>query len=134
MTQLGGWDLTGSSRQFREGASAFRNGREWAEERRNELIAAANSRMKGITREMSTLESFDHSILSQSTAAPVALESETSADEVAQDMNEGPNLSQTCLKRGRDKRHSRTDSKKRKRGYSGADGRSDSSARCPQNK
>lgn len=133
MTQLGGWALTGSNRQFREGASAFRNGRDWAEERRNELIAAANGRVTGIAREMSTLESSDHSMLSQSTAAPVALESETSADELAQDMSEGPSLSQGRLKRGRDKRHSRTDSRKRKKGYSGADGRSDSSARCSQN-
>lgn len=116
MTQLRSFALTDTPDVFREGASAFRNGRDWAEERRNELIAAANGRVTGIAREISTLESSDHSMLSQSTFAPVALESETSADELAQDMSEGPNLSQGRLKRGRDKRHSRTDSKKRKKG------------------
>jgi len=134
MTQLRSFAMTDTAERFREGAGAFRNGRDWAEERRNELIAAANGRVTGIAQEMSTLESSDHSMLSQSTAAPVALESETSADELAQDMSEVPSLFQGRLKRGRDKRHSTTDSKKRKKSYSGADGRSDSSARCSQNK
>lgn len=134
MTQVRSFALTDTPDVFREGASAFRNGRDWAEERRNELIATANGRVTGIAQEMSTLESSEHSMISQSTSAPVALESETSADELAQDASEGPSLSQGRLKRGRDKRHSRTDSKKRKKGYSGADGRSDSSARCSQNK
>ena len=93
MTQLRSCALTDTPDLFREGASAFRNGRDWAEERRHELIAAANSRVTGKAREMSTLESSDHSMLSQSTSAPVALESETSADELTQDISEGSSLS-----------------------------------------
>ncbi|MCJ1423861.1 hypothetical protein MMC29_001746 [Sticta canariensis] len=31
MTHFGGWDLTGSPEQFRQGAGAFRNARDWAE-------------------------------------------------------------------------------------------------------
>ena len=93
MTQLRSFALTDTPDIFREGASAFRNGRDWAEKRRNELIAAANGRVTGIAREISTLESSNHSMLSQSISAPVALESEISADELAQDMSEGPSLS-----------------------------------------
>lgn len=89
--------------------------------------------MTGIVRKMFNLKSSDNSMLSQSTAASIALESETSADELVQATSEGLSLSQGRLKRGRDKRHFRTDSRKRKKGYLGADGRSDSSARCSQN-
>lgn len=39
MTQLGSWALTGSGGQFREGARAFRNARDWAKEQRNKIIA-----------------------------------------------------------------------------------------------
>ena len=132
MTQLGGWALTGSIGQFREGTSAFRNARDWAKAQREELIAAANSRVTDMPTEASTLESSSHS-MSQSTTEPIVLESETSADELAQDMSEGPSLSQERLRRGRDKHHSRTDSRKRKKGYPGADGRSGSSAHYSQN-
>lgn len=125
--------MTGSSGHFREGAGAFRNGRDWAMKRRNELIAAANGRAKSVTREISTLESSENSILSQSTAAPVPLKSEISADELAQDISKGPSLPQGRLKRGRDKRHPRTASKKRQKSYTGADERSDSSIRCSPN-
>lgn len=69
-----------------------------AKELRNELIAAANGRVIGIARETSTLESSDHSMLSQFIAEPVALESEKSADELEQDIGEGPSLSQGCLR------------------------------------
>ena len=134
MTQLGGWALTGSSGQFREGARAFRNARDWAKEQRNELIATANSRVTSIPKETSTLESSGHSMLSQSTNGPAILESETSADELAQDMSEGSSSSNKHLKRGSAKSHSRLDPKKRpKKAYSGADGRSGSSARYSQN-
>ncbi|MCJ1410235.1 hypothetical protein MMC19_004320 [Ptychographa xylographoides] len=43
MTQVGGWDMISSADNFRQGARALRNAREWAQEKRNELIAAANS-------------------------------------------------------------------------------------------
>ncbi|KAI9748370.1 MAG: hypothetical protein M4579_007245, partial [Chaenotheca gracillima] len=57
MTQVGGWTLTGSSGQFRQGAGAFRNARDWAKEKRDDLIAAANARAICMPRETSTLES-----------------------------------------------------------------------------
>lgn len=71
---------------------------------------------------------------SQSTNGPATLESETSADELAQDMSEGSSFSNKRLKRGSAKIHPRLDPKKRaKKGYSGASGRSDSSLRHSQN-
>lgn len=79
------------------------------------------------------MKSSDHSMSSHFTTELVALKSETSIDELAQDMSEDLSLSQGRLKRGREKRHSRTDSRKRHQGYSGADDRSDSSARYSQN-
>ena len=110
MTQLGGWALTGSSKQFREGASAFRNARDWAKTQRDELIAAANSRVVGIPRETSTLEPSTQSI-SQSTIGPGALESETSADELSQDVGRGSSLSNKPLKREPERRSSNPDPK-----------------------
>lgn len=46
-TMLAEWLLTGDFDQFRQGITAFRNAREWAEEQRDELIAAANRRAEG---------------------------------------------------------------------------------------
>lgn len=44
MTQLGTFVMDFSSGAFREGATAFRNARDWAKERRDEFIDAANKR------------------------------------------------------------------------------------------
>lgn len=44
MTYLGAWALTGSREQFQHGAAAFRNGRDWAKERRDEFISIATTK------------------------------------------------------------------------------------------
>lgn len=133
MTQLRSFALTDTPDVFRKGASALRNARDWAEQQRNELIAAANGRVIGLPKETSSLESSGHSMQSQSTNGPAALASETSADELAQDMSESSSHSHKRLKRGSAKRHSRLAGKKRpKKGYSSADVRSGESARCSQ--
>ncbi|QSS53757.1 hypothetical protein I7I53_01118 [Histoplasma capsulatum var. duboisii H88] len=44
MQQLKGWSLTGDLETFRQGASAYRNARDWAKEKRDEFIRAANER------------------------------------------------------------------------------------------
>lgn len=134
MTQLNAFAMTGNAETFRKGASAFSDARDWAEERRDELITTANGRLKAMLRETSPLESSGHSLRSRSTNRTTTLESETSADEIAQDMSEGSSFSNKCVKRGSAKRHSGLDSKKRpKNGYSGASGRSDSSLHRSQN-
>lgn len=45
MTKLNGWKMTGNANAFREGATAWRNARDWAYEERTKLISAANSKM-----------------------------------------------------------------------------------------
>ena len=42
MRQLNGWKLTGNADHFRQGVGALRNARDWAKEKRDEVIAAAN--------------------------------------------------------------------------------------------
>lgn len=50
MTHVSGWALTGNPDQFRQGVAALRNARDWAKERREELIAAANSKAQNPNR------------------------------------------------------------------------------------
>jgi hypothetical protein len=45
MTQLTGYDMTGNSDSFRQGATAFRNMQGWAKEQRREAIAGANEKV-----------------------------------------------------------------------------------------
>ncbi|EDN10698.1 predicted protein [Histoplasma mississippiense (nom. inval.)] len=42
MTQLNTWGMTGNLETFRQGACAYRNGRDWAKEKRDEFIRTAN--------------------------------------------------------------------------------------------
>ena len=85
MTQLNGWKLTGNPDSFRQGAIALRNAREWAKENREELIAAANGTAPNAGH--SGFGSSTHSFVSLSSNEHAPLESETSADELAVDMD-----------------------------------------------
>jgi len=132
MTQLRSFAMTDAAERFREGASAFRNARDWAKAQRDELIAAANSRVTGMPRETSTLEPSTQS-MSHSTIEPDAVESGTSADELSQDVGQGSSLSRKRLKREPEKRSSNPDLKVRlKKSYSGASSRSRSRGRLLQ--
>ncbi|KAH7322557.1 hypothetical protein B0I35DRAFT_183574 [Stachybotrys elegans] len=42
MTQLKGWSMTSDADAFRQGAAAYRNGRDWAKSQRDQAIAQAN--------------------------------------------------------------------------------------------
>lgn len=44
MNQLRGWLLTDNLESFRQGVTAYRNARDWAKEKRDEFIKAANRR------------------------------------------------------------------------------------------
>ncbi|KAI9708413.1 MAG: hypothetical protein M1828_002994 [Chrysothrix sp. TS-e1954] len=85
MTQLNGWHMTGNPDSFRQGASALRNARDWAQEKRKGLITAANSKTVSpidvATSEPST--EIEHS---QSTTQPFQ-DSDTSTDELAADIS-----------------------------------------------
>ncbi len=118
MTQLRSFAMTDTAERFREGAGVFRNGRDWAKAQRDGLIATANSRVMGMPKETSTLESSRHS-MSQPTTEPVALESETSADELSQDVGQGSRLPHKRLKREPEKHSSNPNLKNRpKKSYS----------------
>jgi len=84
-TQLNGWKMTGNPEAFRQGASALRNARDWAKEKREELMAAANSNT--LSSEPSGSYSSGHSFVSLPSTECVQLESETSADELALDLD-----------------------------------------------
>ncbi|TWU71291.1 hypothetical protein ED733_001670 [Metarhizium rileyi] len=111
MTQIDSWSVTGNCDAFRQGATAFRNGRDWAKCQRDSAIHEANERLsRGLTNstfgdraglgllkgDVSAAESL---VTSQETilkAAPHDLrvyESETSADELSVDFQ--PRLKRT---------------------------------------
>jgi hypothetical protein len=56
MTQIKGWDLTSDSDSFRQGATAFRNARDWAQEQRDTFITAANERARSSNAEPTRTE------------------------------------------------------------------------------
>ena len=80
-TKLKGFIMTEDPDTFRQGASALRNARDWAQEKRKELIAMANGRAS--KTESSEVGSSVHSSLSPSTNELVEQESDTSTDELA---------------------------------------------------
>jgi len=84
-TQLNGWKMTGNPEAFRQGASALRNARDWAKEKREKLMAVANG--NALNSEPSGSYSSGRSFVSLPSTEYVQLESETSADELAVDTN-----------------------------------------------
>lgn len=46
MRELGIWSMSNNMDDFRKGATAFRNARDWAREQRDKLVAQANSKAK----------------------------------------------------------------------------------------
>lgn len=90
MTQLDGWKMTRNPDTFRQGASALRNARDWAQEKRKEIVAAANEKQKelmatgnskALNTESSELDSSTHS--TPSTNELVDQESDTSTEDFA---------------------------------------------------
>lgn len=77
--------MTGNPDTFRQGASALRNARDLTKEKRGELIAAANG--KALSAEHSDLVSSTQSFVSLSSNEATYPESETSADELALDLD-----------------------------------------------
>lgn len=83
--------MIGNPEAFRQGASAPRNARDLVKVKREELIAAANAKV--LIAEHSMLDSSTQSFASLSSDEPVRLESETSAGELALDINAAANSS-----------------------------------------
>ena len=80
MTQLRSWSMDDSPDAFRQGATALRNARDWAKQRREEFIAAANRKVPDT--EDSDLVSSTPSFVSPSSNEPTHPGSETSSDEL----------------------------------------------------
>ena len=85
MNQLNGWDMTGNPDSFRQGATFARNSRDLMKEYRERHIAAANA--KALNAQSPGFSSSTQSFMSLSTNKPIQPESETSADELALDIN-----------------------------------------------
>ena len=81
MTQLRSFAMTDAPDTFRQGAGALRNARDWAREKREELITAANG--KALHPRQSSMASSAESFVPLSSNVPTHPESETSADEPA---------------------------------------------------
>ncbi|KAE8453668.1 hypothetical protein EG329_009179 [Mollisiaceae sp. DMI_Dod_QoI] len=60
MSQVDGWNTLGNPNTCRQGFTAFRNARDWAQEQRDAFILAANERARTVNAEPSSLESPDH--------------------------------------------------------------------------
>ncbi|KAF3898057.1 hypothetical protein GY631_0012 [Trichophyton interdigitale] len=58
MTQVNAWSMTGNIETFRQGASAYRNALDWAEEQREKIIEAANERLARVESEVLISEHF----------------------------------------------------------------------------
>lgn len=97
MTQLRGWKMTDIPETFRQGANALRNARDWAKEKREELIIAANGKVPDM--EHSDLVSSTQSFVSLSSNEATHPESETSADELALEVGTFTGSSQRALVR-----------------------------------
>ncbi|KAL9615693.1 MAG: hypothetical protein Q9160_009334 [Pyrenula sp. 1 TL-2023] len=53
MNQLSSWAMTGNIETFRQGATAYRNARDWAKSKRDELIKTANERAASLQQDAS---------------------------------------------------------------------------------
>jgi hypothetical protein len=108
MNQLNTWGMTGNAETFRQGATAYRNMRDWTKEKRDEFIEVANKRAANTPQDMS-FESSGYSEPSTSTNMVTVLESDTSADELAFDHMNATPRSGKRVKRGKPERSYRED-------------------------
>lgn len=106
MTQIKTWGLTGDLDTFRQGAAAFRNGRDWAKRQRDNAIIEANRRAvqdkdlesppenDGLGLSFASEASVDETIITSQETIPhldanilPSYESDTSADELSQEFH-----------------------------------------------
>lgn len=84
MTQVDAWAMTSNVRTFREGASAYRNARDWSKEKRDELLRSANERHLAQSQEDETqrLDDSDASGVSAKTGPDGQLSYESQTHDV----------------------------------------------------
>jgi hypothetical protein len=94
MHQLKGWYMTGDPDTFRQGARAYRNARDWAEQQRDEAIMRANEKANSIEAEAPPSDTTASPALSFVTAVSeteayiMSQESRTSLDEDSDGLDE----------------------------------------------
>ncbi|KAK5015217.1 hypothetical protein LTR60_002980, partial [Cryomyces antarcticus] len=81
MTQLNTWGMTGNLETFRQGASAFRNARDWAKEQRDDAITRANAKANNSPGGLSGIKSSGLNLLSSFASEGPSQASATSVDE-----------------------------------------------------
>ncbi|EGC46656.1 conserved hypothetical protein [Histoplasma capsulatum var. duboisii H88] len=79
MTQIKGWSLTSDPESFRQGATAYRNARDWAKEIRDAFINAANQRLPGVHTQPQPCAASEEAEICSSSAGSVAVECGTSS-------------------------------------------------------
>ncbi|KAK2595191.1 hypothetical protein QQS21_007096 [Conoideocrella luteorostrata] len=102
-TQIKNWALTGDGDSFRQGVSAYRNGRDWAKLQRDNAINQANERLAEVKADpplvndslglsftskesaAKTTVTSQQTIVNTGSSVPLSYDSETSADELSFD-------------------------------------------------
>lgn len=90
MTQLDGYQMTGNIDTFRKGAAAYRNSREFAQEQRDRLIAAANATARSLPTVTTPSTATGSQTNFSSATASGSFDSDTSTDELAPEYEEVP--------------------------------------------
>jgi hypothetical protein len=80
MNQVASVSLTASPRSFREGATAYRNARDWAKTQRGEMIARANAKARRSSLETVSSTNTDNNRASSATAEAEDTELENSVE------------------------------------------------------
>ncbi|CAG9945337.1 unnamed protein product [Clonostachys rosea f. rosea IK726] len=112
MTQLKGWSMTSDVDTFRQGAAAYRNGKDWAKQQRDEAIAQANkvTLLPAAVQPLQTgapSEDVSETTTSRTTSSGINLTShqttDMSEDELSLDFIHPPKRSRSLKKQKHDK-------------------------------
>lgn len=90
MTQINTWGMTGNAETFRQGARAYRNARDWAKKRRDDLIRQANEKA-ALAETETTIDEADASPALSFVTAASDTEAYTMSQESRTTLNEGSN-------------------------------------------
>lgn len=74
MTQIKGWSLTSDPESFHQGATAYRNARDWARGVRDAFINAANQRLPGVHTQPQPCATSEEAEICSSSGGSVAVE------------------------------------------------------------
>jgi hypothetical protein len=117
MHQLKGWSMTGDPETFRQGARAYRNARDWAEQQRDEAIVRANEKANSVGAAASPALSFVTAV-TETEAYIMSQESRTSLDDDADGLEEPDSSSEDLegyvLPAKRSNKHSKHPQRKRR--------------------